>query len=62
MVITGKRWVRWRNISNEAEPEPIIIPALNSITGTDVVASSLPVFALELKCLELFASLLIPPK
>ena len=40
----------------------MIIPARNSITGTDVVANSFPVFALDDKCLEVLASLLIPPK
>ena len=42
----GSRSVRWRSISNEAEPEPIITPARSSIVGTPLERRISPVFAL----------------
>ena len=58
----GKRWVKWRNISKLADPEPIIIPARSSRTGTEVVARDCPVIARDAKCLLMLTSLAIPPK
>ena len=46
----GNRCVIWRTISNEAEPDPIIIPARSSSTGTPYFANEAPVFALEARC------------
>ena len=39
----GSRSVRWRRISNDALPEPMMMAARNSVTGTPCAASSLPV-------------------
>ena len=58
----GSRWVKWRSISKLAEPEPIMMPARNSMTGTDVLANSVPVRAREAKCLLIFTSFAIPPR
>ena len=62
VVMIGKRWVKWRNISKLAEPDPIMIPARSSMTATEVVASDCPVIARDAKCLLMFTSLAIPPR
>ena len=43
VIMTGRRSVRWRRISNEALPEPMMTAARNSVTGTPCAASSAPV-------------------
>ena len=43
VIMTGSRSVRWRRISNEALPEPMMTAARNSVTGTPCAASSAPV-------------------
>ena len=37
-IITGSRSVRWRIISNDRLPEPTMIAARNSVTGTPAFA------------------------
>ena len=39
----GSRWVKCRSISKLADPDPIMIPARSSNTGTNVVANVFPV-------------------
>ena len=39
VIMTGRRSVRWRRISNDALPEPMIAAARNSVTGTPALAS-----------------------
>ncbi len=43
VIMIGRRSVRWRRISNDALPEPMITAARNSVTGTPWAASSAPV-------------------
>ena len=43
VIMTGRRSVRCRRISNDALPEPMITAARNSVTGTPAAASSAPV-------------------
>ena len=40
----------------------MMIPARSSMTATDVVASDVPVIALDAKCLLMLTSFAIPPK
>jgi len=54
VVMIGKRWVRWRSISKEADPDPIMMPARSSRTGTDVEARFVPVSIREVRCLLRF--------
>ena len=45
VIITGSRSVRYRNISNEAEPEPMMTPARNSMVGTPLARRIRPTSA-----------------
>ena len=62
VVMTGKRCVKCRSISKDAEPEPIIIPARISITGTFPLANWRPVFARDSRCWLICLSFAIPPR
>ena len=42
VVIAGSTWVRWRSISNDIDPEPMMTAARNSVTGTPEEASTRP--------------------
>ncbi len=42
VTITGSRSVRWRSISKEAEPEPMITAARSSAVGTPLARSTRP--------------------
>ena len=42
-TIAGRRRVRSRMISNDAEPDPMITAARSSVTGTPAVRSAAPV-------------------
>ena len=42
VTMTGSTSVRWRNISNDALPEPMMTAARSSTTGTGPDASTRP--------------------
>ena len=59
----GSLSVKWRNISNDAEPAPITTPALNSMVGTPDDRNISPVIARADMCGESSSSGdAIPPK
>jgi hypothetical protein len=55
VIIIGNLSTRYRNISKDAEPEPIIIAARSTVTGTPVEASAVSTSRREGKCLLKFA-------
>ena len=52
VIMIGSRSVRWRRISNDALPEPMMIAARNSVTGTPCAASSFPVCCRLARCFD----------
>ena len=62
VTIAGRCSVRYRSISNDAEPLPMMMPARNSMTGTPVLASTLPTERRDSRCLLRFSSLAMPPR
>ena len=42
VTITGSRVVRWRSISNDAEPDPRMMAACSTAVGTPLAMSSSP--------------------
>ena len=51
VIMTGNRWTRYRRISKEAEPEPMIIAARSTVTGTPAEASAPSTSRREDRCL-----------
>ena len=62
VIITGSRSTSARIISNDALPEPITIDAWNSITGTPLERSILPVSARLRICGESPSPCASPPR
>ncbi len=56
VIMTGRRSVSVRIISNESEPEPTMIAARNSVTGTPDSRSTSPTSCRERRCSERSAS------
>ncbi len=52
VTMTGSRSVRYRSISNEAEPEPITTAARSSVTATPPSRRARPVATRDRRCGE----------
>ncbi len=55
VIIAGSRSVRYRSISNDAEPDPMITLARNSTVGTPEARSNWPTTTLDRMCADMAA-------
>ncbi len=50
VIMIGNRSTRYRRISNDAEPEPMIMAARNTVTGTEPDARAVSTSRREARC------------
>ena len=62
VIMTGRTSVRYLSISKETEPEPMTMPARNSITGVGPLASVRPTSWRLSRCSDRSSSLPRPPR
>ena len=55
VVMTGRRLVRWRTISNDADPEPMMTPACRIIVSTPDAIRIRPTSVRECRCRDSWA-------